>query len=451
MSTPNVKTIQLTGLATSLALDKTTSRGLVLQVADDNTAKSVRVGTKKVVIGAGGECDLVLADRAVSRTHAEVLPSKAGVFVRDLGSTNGTFVQGARVVEAVVGIGNSFRVGETEIRVVDGGGPSIPPSNRSRFGGLIGESRPMREAFAVLELAAATEATVLLEGPSGTGKELTARAIHDHSPRASGPFVIFDCGTAQKELIASALMGHKKGAFTGADRDRPGAFVKAHGGTIFLDEIGELPLDSQTQLLRALESGHVIPVGGDATRPIDCRVVAATNRDLFEMVEQKTFRLDLFHRLAVVHIRLPSLNERIDDLPALIRGIYEGRGLESGPIRGENLERLSAHHFEGNVRELRNILERSLVLAGKNTAFETLPLWLGPSFSEAAPSAMTVDTNLPFKDAKERVVDQFEAQYLPELMTRFDDNISQAARHAGLSRRHLRALLVKHGLKDNDS
>ena len=449
MSKVNHETIQVTGLVTSLAAETGVARGLILRIeSGDREGQTAALGADPIQVGAGGECKLVLKDPAVSRVHAEITATKNGVFVRDLGSTNGTFVNDARIMEAVVMTGGEFRVGETRLRVIDGGGPMVEPSSRIRFGGLIGESKAMREVFAVLELASPTEATVFLEGPSGTGKELTARAIHDHSARAGGPMVVFDCGTVNKELLTSALMGHKKGAFTGATSDRPGAFVEAENGTIFLDELGELPLECQTQLLRALESNEVTPVGGDRSRKINCRVVAATNRDVFEMVEKGEFRLDLVHRLAVVHIRLPSLKDRLDDLPALIRGFYEGRGLESGPVQGENLDRLRQHPFEGSIRELRNILERSLVLAGDKTHFQEIRLWLGPQItSPVEETGFAVDANLPFKEVKEQVVEQLEAKYLPEVLDRFGGNITKAAEHAGLSRRHMRALLVKHGLK----
>jgi DNA-binding NtrC family response regulator len=446
-----LKTLQMTGLATSLAASGGPSRGLVLRIeSGPDEGRSVALGARKLAIGAGADNDIVLVDDAVSRHHAEVHPARGGALVRDLGSTNGTHVAGARIQEVLVAAGGELTVGSTRIRVLDGGGPRVPPSERDRFGGLLGTSRVMREVFAVLELAAPTDATVLLEGPSGTGKELCARALHDHSARAPRPFIVFDCGAVEKDLLKSALMGHKKGAFTGADRERAGAFVEADGGTLFLDEVGELPLEAQTFLLRALESSEVIPVGGDRARKIDVRVVAATNRDLFAMVEAGTFRLDLFHRLAVVHVRMPGLRDRIEDLPALVRGFYEGRGFDPGPIVGENLEALRAHPFVGNVRELRNILERSWVLAGETKEFQALPLWLGPRADSPRATAFEVDVGLPFKEAKEEIVERFEAAYLPELLARTSGNISQAAKHAGLSRRHLRALMDKHGLRERD-
>jgi len=442
-------TIEISGLVTSLALAGSVARGLLLKVESGSAkGQQAALGNRPLRLGAAGDNDLVLDDPTVSRHHAELTPTRGGALLRDLASRNGTRVAGALVREALVTAGNEFFVGETRLRLLDGGAPRIAPSKRERFGGLVGSSALMREVFAVLELAAPSDATVLLQGPSGCGKELAARALHDHSARSAAPFVVFDCSSQSRELLQSALFGHRKGAFTGAVADRAGAFVEAAGGTLFLDEIGELPLESQTHLLRALESGTVTPVGGDRSRKIDVRVVAATNRDLFAMVEQQTFRLDLFHRLAVVHVYLPPLRDRLDDLPVLIRNFYEGRGREPGPVAGPNLAQLRSHPFAGNVRELRNILERSSVLAGRPLPFGELTLWLGSQQAPAPEPALPVNIDLDYKQAKEALIEAFEARYLPQLIERYQGNITRAAEHAGLSRRHLRALLVKHGLKD---
>jgi DNA-binding NtrC family response regulator len=303
----------------------------------------------------------------------------------------------------------------------------------------------MRELFAVLELAAPTDATVLVEGESGTGKELAARAVHDHSTRASGPFVVVDCSAIPEALIDSHLFGHVRGAFTGADRERRGAFVEASGGTLFLDELGELPLAAQARLLRALEARTVQPVGADRTVEVDARVVAATHRDLPRMVGDKTFRFDLFYRLAVVHVALPPLRDRLEDLPELIAAFYATRGADPGPIDGDNLARLSQHAWPGNIRELRNVLERAWALSGPNLGFRALRLWVDTG--AAAPDAGgVVDTSLPFKEAKERWNDQFERRYLAVVFDTYGNNVTRAAEHAGINRRHFRELLYKHGL-----
>jgi DNA-binding NtrC family response regulator len=398
------------------------------------------------VVGTDTDCDLVLSDPTVSRTHAELQGTLEGLRVRDLGSTNGTFLQSSRITEALVPAGSTLKLGKTTIRVAATPAPTVPPSDRSSFGRLIGSSRAMREVFAVLELASPSDVTVLIEGESGTGKELAARAIHDNSPRAYGPFVVVDCSATQENLIESQLFGHRKGAFTGAVADRRGAFVEAQNGTLFLDEIGELPLPSQGKLLRALEARVVQPLGSDQPVEVDARVVAATHRDLYAMVEAKAFRFDLFHRIAVVHVCIPALRERPEDIPDLVRHISACRGTEPGPIGGENLETLQRHAWLGNVRELRNVLERAWVLSGsESTPFEQLRLWLHPD--SGASQAEDVHASLSFKEAKTRCIERFERQYLSEVFAANDHNVTKSARHAGISRSHFRDLLQKYGIR----
>ena len=303
----------------------------------------------------------------------------------------------------------------------------------------------MNAVRAVIEQTAPSDATILIEGESGTGKELAARAVHEGSPRGDGPFVIVDCSAIPEALIDSHLFGHVRGAFTGAERDRRGAFVEASGGTLFLDEIGELPLAAQTRLLRALEARTVHPVGADRPVEVDTRVVAATHRDLAAMVADRTFRADLFYRLAVVRVTLPPLRDRREDLPALIAAFHAERGLAPGPIDGENLSRLTRHTWPGNVRELRNVLERAWALSPRGACFRDLRLAVdpGPGHPEARAEA---DTALPFKEAKERWNDRFERQYLADVFEACGRNITHAAARAGINRRHFRELLHKHGL-----
>jgi transcriptional regulator with GAF, ATPase, and Fis domain len=365
--------------------------------------------------------------------------------VKDLGSTNGTFVDSVQITEAIARTGSSIRAGDTSFRISAAPVQTVEPSQRTRLGGLVGESLPMRELFAVLELASPSMATVLIQGESGTGKEVAARTIHDRSPRADKPFVIVDCSAAVEQLIESQLFGHVRGSFTGAVGDRKGAFVEGHGGTVFLDEIGELPLQAQARLLRVLEAHTVQPIGSDRPTSVDVRVVAATHRDLRSMVEEQKFRFDLFHRLAVVHVLIPPLRERLDDLPSLVRVFYEGRGVDPGPIEGEPLEQLRHHLWPGNVRELRNVLERAFVLSGSEAPrFSELKIWFdAPS---AAPYEV-IDWSLPYKEAKERWLAAFERRYISAVYARCDQNISRAAEHAGLSRVHVRTLLDAHDLR----
>ncbi|HEY5948863.1 MAG TPA: sigma 54-interacting transcriptional regulator [Kofleriaceae bacterium] len=437
------RTLIQTGLAMTTTKARTAARSYSLQVLGQDGAR-VALGARPITVGAHGSCDLILNDPQVSRRHAEIAIVPEGIRIKDLGSTNGTWWQGSKVGEVVVPAGATVQFGGTPVRISAADAPSLPPSDRDHFGAMAGKSVAMRELFAVLEMASPSDATVLIEGESGTGKELAARAIHEASARKAGPFVVVDCSAITEALLDSHLFGHVKGAFTGADRERKGAFVEASGGTLFLDELGELPLAAQAKLLRALEAQTVQPVGADRPVKVDTRVVAATHRDLSRMVAAKEFRFDLFYRLAVVHVALPPLRDRLEDLPHLIQTFYQRRGADPGPIDGDNLERLRRYAWPGNVRELRNALERAWALS-PSAAFRDLRLWLDTS---AAPpqSSELVDTSLGFKEAKERWNDQFERRYVSLVFAAAQNNVTRAAEHAGLSRRHFRELLYKHGI-----
>ncbi len=429
---------------------RTAPRSYTLQVLGQQGAapQSIALGARPLVVGAHASCDLVLSDPQVSRRHAELSIATEGIRIKDLGSTNGTWWQGSKIGEVVVSPGSTVKFGETPVKISANDAPSLPPSDKDHFGAMAGKSVAMRELFAVLEMAAPTDATVLIEGESGTGKELAARAIHDGSERARGAFVVVDCSAIAENLIDSHLFGHVRGAFTGADRERKGAFVEASGGTLFLDELGELPLAAQAKLLRVLEAQTVQPVGADKPVTVDTRVVAATHRSLSQMVEAKQFRFDLFYRLAVVHVALPPLRERLEDLPHLVQTFYVRKGTAPGPIDGDNLDRLRRHPWPGNVRELRNVLERSWALS-PSSAFRDLRLRVdgsGPGAGQSPQLAEVVDTSLPFKDAKERWNDQFERRYVAMVFDANKNNVTRAAEHAGLSRRHFRELLYKHGI-----
>ena len=370
-------TIIQTGLAMSTVHGKTARSWSVRVVGAAAEERVLALGTNALVIGAHQRCDVVIEDPKVSSRHVELAVLGHGVRVKDLDSTNGTFWQSARIGEVVVPAGSSVEIGSTSLRFEVAQVVQIAPSGRRAFGGLVGQSVVMRELFAVLELASPTDATVLIQGESGTGKELAARAIHDHSARAAGSFVVVDCGSISEQLAESQLFGHVKGAFTGAIAARKGAFQEASGGTLFLDELGELPMSVQAKLLRALEQQEVVPVGSDQSVKVDTRVIAATHRDLLDMVERQCFRFDLFHRLAVVHVAIPPLREHPEDIPELLRHLYSGRGVHPENLSGPNLELLERHRWPGNVRELRNVLERALALSGGDGGdFGALKLWL---------------------------------------------------------------------------
>ncbi|NVB38193.1 sigma 54-interacting transcriptional regulator [Pseudenhygromyxa sp. WMMC2535] len=406
-----------------------------------------------VVVGSDPSCDLVSSDPRVSRRHLEIAMGEApgSYLVRDLGSRNGTHFQGAAITEAIVAPGATLRLGNSYLRLqLAPHDLALPPSARNRLGELVGQSLAMRELFAVLERAADSEITVLLEGETGTGKELCARGIHELGARRRGPMVALDCGSLPEGLVESELFGHVRGAFTGAMQAREGAFARAHGGTLFLDEVDSLPLTLQPRLLRALESRRVRPVGGDEEREVDVRVVAACQGDLGPAVARGEFRPDLYYRLSVLRVALPPLRARREDLGITVRELLARRGFDDpGEIAGPNLERLVAHAWPGNVRELRNVLDRALALSPGARSFAQLRLHMpGDHGQLASGDGLRVDTQLPYADAKQHLLDAFERRYLGELFARNDGNISATARDAQLDRKHLRSLLRKHGLID---
>ncbi len=401
-----------------------------------------------VVIGADPSADVVLEDEAVSGRHCTVAPADDGFEVNDLGSRNGTLLDGVAINQARVPVGAVLRLGKSLIQLMPQDAPvEIPPSEADGFGALAGSSLAMRGAYAMLERASQSSASILFLGESGTGKELAARAVHEHSPRKDGPMVVFDCGAASETLIQSDLFGHVRGAFTGAQSDRQGAFAAAHGGTLFLDEIGDLPLNLQPRLLRMLEAGEVTPLGARTPERYDVRVVAATHRDVFQEVGRGQFRGDLYYRLAVVEVHLPPLRQRLDDIPELVRLFLARAGADNfGDLEGSNLKQLMGYHWPGNVRELRNVVSRAVALSPEGEEFATMPILLRP-MTGAEAMVQSARADRPFHEAKADVVSKFEKEYLTDLLRRAEGNISQAARLAGLERKYLYRLLDRAGLR----
>lgn len=387
--------------------------------------------------------DVVLDGQGVSRYHLELRAEPNRVLVKDVGSKNGSFYNGARVTEVRVGAGASIRIGGPgglELTIELDRQPSIAPSQADHFGAMIGSSRAMRSVFTILEKTASSTTTLLLTGETGTGKELVAEAIHSRSPRADKPLIIVDCGAIPHHLIESELFGHRKGAFTDAREDRKGAFESADGGTLFLDEIGELPLELQPKLLRAVESRSIQPLGETGRKPVNVRLLAATHRDLQAQVSAGRFRQDLFFRLAVVTVPLPPLRERGEDVLLLARHFLEHLGqADAIEIDGSIKQALLGYTWPGNVRELRNAIERAVHLGAEHA----IPMAQG---AEDTPPSPAQAPDLPFKEAKEQIVVAFERAYLVRLMERHGGNISAAARDAGIDRNYIYRLLKKHGI-----
>ncbi len=437
-----------------------------LRVIGGPNAGLERVFDRRLVyVGSAPDNDFVLDDASVSRNHLKIDGERGGYRVRDLESKNGTWFAGARLGEAVLGTHAVLRLGQTELQFEQLSElHEVAVAREPQFGALLGQSTEMREIFALLARAAPSDSTILVEGESGTGKELVAEAIHQHSRRSHAPLVVFDCSAVQRDLMESELFGHIKGSFTGAIATRKGALAEAHGGTLFLDEIGELDLDLQPKLLRALEKREVKPVGSNERVPVDVRIVAATNRDLAQMVREGTFREDLYYRLAVIQVPLPPLRRRKSDIPLLVNHFLaevQARGTGQpllGAPRGaltvsfETMQRLQNYPWPGNVRELRNHIERAAVLSdGKELQVQLSPQlrdpWARSSEPNAAGDALSVDFELPFKDAKARLIDAFERLYWQKALDAHQWNVSAAARATGLHRKSLEYLVKKLDLK----
>jgi DNA-binding NtrC family response regulator len=409
--------------------------------------------------GKAEDNDLVLREETVSRVHFEIVRDGKGYLLRDLKSTNGTFLDGAEIKEAYIRSGSVISAGAAQIKFQ----PfeeriEILPSEKEVLGELVGRSTRMREIFGLIERIAPTDATVLLEGETGTGKDSVARTVHGLSRRKGGPFIVVDCGAVAGTLIESELFGHEKGSFTGATAARQGAFELAHGGTVFLDELGELSLDLQPKLLRVLEQRELRRVGGSKTIKVDIRVIAATKKDLRKEVERGKFREDLYFRLSVVPITMPALRERREDIPLLVTEFLR-RMAETGAtpptVDDATMSTLQAHDWPGNVRELRNVLERAMAIGadpsrliapfGAAAGAGPTPL-SAPGAGRGLELPADFDPSVPFRDHKERWNELFEKRYLTWLLGRAEGNISKAARDADMDRKYLHKLLKKHGI-----
>ncbi|MEZ4452987.1 MAG: sigma 54-interacting transcriptional regulator [Nannocystaceae bacterium] len=444
MSRPRPHTEQLADARGVVALRRRPLR-LTVTAGPDRRRSGEFVGDR-LVVGTHEGCDFVLTDPTISRQHLEITLAPAGYVLTDLDSRNGTFLGDVRIREVIVERPVKLTIGATTLHLQPlADAVDLPLVAADRFGPLLGRSPAMRRLFEVLTKIAPSDATVLLTGESGTGKEVAARAIHEASPRRDRPFVVVDCAGLPPSLIESELYGHVRGAFTGAARARDGAFASADGGTLLLDELGELPLELQTRLLGALERRQVQPIGADRPRAVDVRVIAATHRDLRKEVNRGAFRADLYFRLAVVQVHLPPLRERPEDVPVYVEAMLAewAEAGASAPIDAETLARLQSHPWPGNVRELRNTVERALLLGELSTPAGEPEEGAHPSLADAG----AVDPAIPFKVAKAALIERFERAYVEAQLRACGDNISAATRAAGVDRVYMLRLLDKYGLR----
>ena len=437
---------------------------LVILSGDDRGREKIIEGDV-FRIGKSRDNQLVLADETVSRAHCEIVREPKGYLLRDLGSTNGTLLDGAEIKEVWLKPGAVITVGKVELKVRPfSERVEILPSDSTRYGEVTGRSVAMRSVFGLLEQLGPTDATVLIGGETGSGKDVLARSIHALSPRKDRPFIVVDCGAVVGSLIESELFGHEKGSFTGATASRQGAFELAHGGTLFLDEIGELSLDLQPKLLRVLETRELRRVGGNQSKRVDIRVIAASKRNLKMEVDRGKFREDLYFRLAVVPVELPPLRERREDIPVLVESLLETiaaadpSGATPRTLSKETLESLQGHDWPGNVRELRNVLERAVYMS-KATGSTEVHLSALPFVAPARPIGAAdagegaggqpvpeFEQGKSYRETKAEWDATFERRYVAWLLERSGGNISAAARAADMDRKYLHKLARKHGL-----
>jgi transcriptional regulator with GAF, ATPase, and Fis domain len=422
-------------------------RGALLEiVGGPDRGLHIKMEGPTLTFGKGTDVDVRLTDPAISRRHLEVAATADGLLVRDLGSRNGTWLGGCRIAEATLIQDVTLSFGQTSMAVrLAEGAMDLEVSDRAEFGGALGASVAMRHVFALLEKAAKSNVTVLLEAESGCGKEVLAYALHSESPRAEAPFVAVDCASLPENLIESELFGHERGAFTGAVQSRAGAFERANGGTIFLDELGELPLEQQAKLLRVLEKREIRRVGGSKTIPIDVRVIAATNRRLAEAVRRREFREDLYYRISVIRVTVPPLRDRREDIPALAQHFLERLRGAGAQVPADLVQVLLAHPWPGNVRELRNVVERwaTFESARPEVLFGEAIGGPGGGPKQGVLGGIGDLASLPYHEAKRRVLEAFDRAYFPDVLQRVGGVVAKAAELAQVPRPSFHRMLAR--------
>jgi transcriptional regulator with PAS, ATPase and Fis domain len=437
------------------------------------------LGLDPLVIGTSPECDLVAADDPrVSRKHCELRMTRRGIALRDLGSKNGIFIGELPIVEMILPVGVIAAIGNSRLSARLAGDASLVPlSSSAHFGEAVGQSVTMRALFAKLKRVAATSETILLLGESGTGKEVLAKSIHTESPRRNAPFVIFDCSSVAPSLVESELFGHVRGAFTGAVTAQAGLLEQANGGTLFIDELGELPLDLQPKLLRVLETRQVRRLGASEWQGFDVRIIAATHRNIRARIAEGTFREDLYYRLGVVEVHVPALREHKDDIPLLAERFLSAQSPSRAvaDLPPHTLELLAGHDWPGNIRELRNMIARLMLFpdltaemfgaaAGQSrlSAGASAPKTgepaavqapgqapIGTASASGGDGGFAVLAELPLFEAKEIMLEQFERSYLAIKLRKHGGNIKRLAESIGVSRQHLYRLIERYGLRSD--
>lgn len=427
-----------------------------MQVVDGSDSGKVFVvdGQKPVrlYVGTSDASDFRLDDPHVSRRHCGIELRGDMLELVDSGSTNGTIVNGVRVREASLGGGELIRVGGTTLRLAKGPGlGEIEIAGGTRFGRVIGMSPEMRKLYPYLERLAKSDIPIIIEGETGTGKELLAESIHEMSGRSAGPLVVFDCTAVPPSLMESALFGHERGAFTGAISARPGVFEQADGGTLFIDEIGDLDSNLQPKLLRALEKSEVQRVGSNKWIRANVRILVATRRDLEQEIQQGRFRDDLYYRLAVARIELPPLRRRSGDIHFIANHIWRELGGDPAHFPGDLLDRTRDYSWPGNIRELRNAVAHRYALgdmAEPKTLQRAAATTAGGDVVAKAESGgarsdiieQVIRTQLSFFEARERVLAEFQERFVDAVLDRHGGNVAQAAAASGIARRYLYVL-----------
>jgi DNA-binding NtrC family response regulator len=440
-----------TVLQPRLALSPLPRASFVLTVVEGpDRGRSITIdgsSPTRVLIGQSPVCEMRLEDRSVSRRHLALEIDGSRLKATDLGSTNGTLVNGVAVLAAYLDGTSSLRLGATVVRIDVGAPIEVAISTATSFGGLVGASREMRRLYPLCERLAQVAVPVIIEGETGTGKEVLAEALHEQGPRSAGPFIVFDCTAAPPGLMESEIFGHERGAFTGATSARVGVFEQAHGGTLLIDEIGDLDLALQAKLLRAIERSEVRRLGGTKWIRVDVRVLAATRRDLDREIQAGRFRDDLFHRLAVARIELPPLRARKADVSLLARRFARDFGGNEHALPHDVVARWEEQDWPGNVRQLRNAVARQLALGtladSQKTPAPGEPS-SAPSLAGAAPDfEWILAQGLPLVPARHRLVEEFERQYIERTLEQHGGNVGAAVAASGIARRYFNLLRAR--------